>query len=63
MDDVDAAGDGVTVGALDVLDDIANEVCKLENGELVAVSDVDGARLGRAHECDEPIDEVVDVLE
>ena len=63
MDDVDAAGVGFAVGALYVLDDVADELCKFEDGELVAVAEVDGARLGRVHERDEAIDEVVDVLE
>ncbi len=63
MDDVDAAGSGDAVSALYVLDDIADELSKLEDGELVAVAEVDGARLGRVHERDEAVHEVVDVLE
>ena len=48
---------------LDLLDDLADELGKLANGELVTVADVDGTRLVRVHERDEAINEVVDVLE
>ena len=63
VDDVDAAGLGDAVGALDVLDDLAHELRKLEDGELVAVAEVDRARLGRVHERDQAVDQIVDVLE
>ena len=63
MDDVDAAGWRCAVGALDVLDDVADEVRKFEDGELVAVAEVDGPGVVRAHERDQPVDEVVDILE
>jgi hypothetical protein len=63
MDDIDAARDWFAIGALDLLDDIAHELRKLKYGKLVAVTDVDRARLGRVHERDQPVDEIVDVLE
>ena len=65
MHDVDAAAAGVVgaVGALHVLDNVADEVGKLKDGKLVAVAEVDGPRLGRVHERDQAVDEVVDVLE
>ena len=63
MDDIDAAWGRGAVGALDVLDDVADEVRKLEDGELVGVAEVDGPGVARAHQRDQPVDEVVDVLE
>jgi hypothetical protein len=63
MDDIDAARDWFAIGALDLLDDIADKLRKLEYSKLVPVTDVDRTRLGRVHERDQPIDQVVDVLE
>ena len=64
VDNIDAAGrrDAV-VGALHVLDDVADEVRELEDGELVAVAEVDRPRLARVHQRDQAVDQVVDVLE
>ena len=63
VDDVDLAGRGDAVGALHVLDDVADEAGEFEDGELVAVAEVDRPRLARVHERDQAVDEVVDVLE
>ena len=63
VDDLRVAGRLDPVLGLDLLDDVAHELCELADRELVAVADVDGARLVRVHERDEPVDEVVDVLE
>ena len=63
VDDVDPAGRGDAVGALHVLDNVADEAGELEDGELVAVAEVDRPRLARVHERDQAVDEVVDVLE
>ena len=63
MDDIDAARDWFSICALDLLDDITDELRKLKYGELVAVADVDGASLGRVHERDQSVYQVVNVLE
>lgn len=52
-----------TVVVLHLLDDLADELGELANGELITVSDVHGARFVRVHEGDEAVDEIVDVLE
>ena len=63
MDDIDAARDWFSICALDLLYDITDELRKLEYSELVAVADVDGASLGRVHERDQSVYQVVNVLE
>ncbi len=53
----------VSVLFLHLLDDLANQLGKLANGELITVTDVDWAGLIRVHKRDETVDEVVHVLE
>lgn len=60
---IDAPLEWDSILPLNLLDDLAHELRKVPDGELVAVPDVHGARLVRVHERDQAIDEVVDVLE
>jgi hypothetical protein len=55
-------GDSV-VCALNVLHDLTDELRKLENAKLVTIAEVDGSLLGRVHERDQAVDEIVYVLE
>jgi hypothetical protein len=62
VDDVDPSLEG-TLLLLDLLDDIPDSLGKLEDGELVGRSNVDGTRVGSVHQQDKTVDQVVDVLE
>jgi hypothetical protein len=61
VDDLDTLLE-VAVLLLNLLDDLSDGLGKLEDGELVRVSDVDGSGLVRVHEEDETVDKVVNVL-
>src|SRR5262249_36924115 len=63
INDVDASRALDAILVLDFLHDLPHELGKLAYGEFVAVPDVDGSGLFGAHERDETVDEVVDVLE
>ena len=63
VDGVDAMREGDAIDALDVLNNVTDEVGKFEDGEFVTVAEVDWARLARAHEHDQTVDQIVDVLE
>ena len=62
VDDVDTARLD-SIFFLYLLDDFANELSKLADGELVRVAQVARAFFVGVHESDHAIDEVVDVLE
>lgn len=68
MDDVDAISsvlrlNGRVILALDFLDDVTDVLCESQDGEFIAVSDVNRASLVRVHQRDQPIHKIMDVLE